>query len=93
MTDDKIREVISIYRRKFEEMEIDKRDFPHDDWPDSESTGGLAHCHGMLDKMESFLREGRREKAFRWLGFVQGVLWLGGVYTLEELKNHSRPSV
>ena len=26
----------------------------------------------------------------RWLGFVQGVLWVQGVYTLENLKSHNR---
>lgn len=31
----------------------------------------------------------KREKAHRWLGFIQGVLWLSGVYTLDELKEHS----
>lgn len=36
-------------------------------------------------------REGRIEKAFRWLGFVQGCLWATGQYTLDELKNHNRP--
>jgi hypothetical protein len=31
------------------------------------------------------------EKAFRWLGFVQGVLWTNRVYTLDNLKSHNRP--
>jgi len=57
------------------------------DSPDS----GLIHCHGMLDKMEEFVKEGRIEKAFRWLGFVQGCLWLAGHYSLEDLMNHNRP--
>jgi hypothetical protein len=30
-----------------------------------------------------------REKAHRWLGFIQGVLWMAGVFTLDELKEHS----
>jgi hypothetical protein len=37
-------------------------------------------------------REGsrsKREKAHRWLGFIQGVLWMSGVFTLDELKEHS----
>jgi hypothetical protein len=32
----------------------------------------------------------KREKAHRWLGFIQGVLWMGGRYSLDELKEHSR---
>ncbi|MEK7519908.1 MAG: hypothetical protein AAB581_01530, partial [Patescibacteria group bacterium] len=51
----------------------------------------LAHCHSMLDKMVGFVHEGRMEKAFRWLGFIQGVLWTNRVYTLSDLKNHNRP--
>lgn len=45
----------------------------------------------MLDKMAEFVNEGRTEKVFRWLGFVQGVLWTNRVYTLTELKDHNRP--
>lgn len=29
------------------------------------------------------------EKVFKWLGFIQGVLWIMGVYTVEELKDHN----
>jgi hypothetical protein len=32
----------------------------------------------------------KREKAMRWLGFIQGVLWMSGTFTLDELKEHSR---
>jgi hypothetical protein len=46
----------------------------------------------MLDKMLEFIRENRMEKVFRWLGFVQGVLWAHGIYSLENLQNHNRPS-
>ena len=31
----------------------------------------------------------KREKAHRWLGFIQGVLWMAGCFTLDELKEHS----
>ena len=33
----------------------------------------------------------RIEKKFRWLGFIQGVLWMTGEQTLEELKNANKP--
>jgi len=38
-----------------------------------------------------FVKEGRRRKANRWLGFVQGFLWANGIYTIEEMKEHNRP--
>ena len=50
----------------------------------------LAHCYAMLDEMEGFIRENRMDKTFRWLGFIQGTLWVSGVFTLEELKTHNR---
>jgi len=51
----------------------------------------FIHMLTMIPKMREFLKEGRREKTFRWLGFIQGVLWAKGVFNLEELKNHNRP--
>ena len=30
------------------------------------------------------------EKAARWLGFIQGVLWRGGLYTIDEMRNQTR---
>jgi len=27
----------------------------------------------------------------RWLGFMQGALWVKGIYTIDELKAHNRP--
>lgn len=31
-------------------------------------------------------------KAMRWLGFVQGILWVLGSKTISEMKNHNRPT-
>ncbi|MBI2097507.1 MAG: hypothetical protein HYT46_01035 [Candidatus Vogelbacteria bacterium] len=83
-------EVIETYRQLFIERGIGKTDYPHDDLLDRTEVG-LDHCHGMLDKMVEFVREGRMEKVFRWLGFVQGVLWSNRVYTLTDFRNHNRP--
>ena len=90
MTADKVRETLAIYRKKFEEMGIPKSQSPHSSFPTSDKDF-LAHCHGMLEEMEVFIQEGRMDKVFRWLGFIQGCLWRIGVYTIEEMKNHNRP--
>jgi len=89
MTPEKVREVIAAYRAAFEERGIDRFDYPHDEvlYPTSY---GLRHCHGMLDKMDVFITENRMDKVYRWLGFIQGVLWSQGFYTLEDLMNHNR---
>lgn len=91
MTPEKVIEVIETYRQFFVERNISKIDYPHDELLGGE-VHGLEHCHGMLDKMVEFVREGRMEKAFRWLGFVQGVLWAVRVYPLTDLKKHNQPS-
>ena len=36
-------------------------------------------------------RLGRIEKAHRWLGFIQGILWQSGNFTIDQLANHNRP--
>lgn len=90
MTPDKVLQVIKTYRERFEGDGIGKIDYPHDDLLEHAEIG-LEHCHGMLDKMVEFVHEGRIEKAFRWLGFIQGVLWTNRAYTLTELKDHNRP--
>ncbi len=91
MTVDKVLEVIEIYRKRFEKMGIDKADYPHDELLEN-TYMGLEHCYSMLDKMVEFVREGRMEKAFRWLGFIQGILWVEQEYTLTDLQNHNRPT-
>ncbi|MDP3696534.1 MAG: hypothetical protein Q8R55_00710 [Candidatus Taylorbacteria bacterium] len=87
----KVLEVIGIYRSYFETNRIGLINYPRH-LIVSLRKNILAHCHGMLDKMEEFVAEDRMGKAFRWLGFIQGCLWATGCYTLEELKNHNRPS-
>mgnify|MGYP000725319346 CR=1 FL=1 len=47
----------------------------------------LAHVAGMPRRFPS---EGSEKKAMRWLGFVRGVLFAAGTFSLEDLKEHSR---
>ena len=87
----KVLQVIETYRQFFVEKNVGKIDYPHDDLLERVEIG-LDHCHGMLDKMIEFVHEGQMEKVFRWLGFIQGVLWSNRAYTLTDLKNHNRPA-
>ena len=90
MTGDKIIEVLNIYRKTFEERGIPKKECRHDLFPDLDNDF-LAHCHGMTDQMEVFIKQGRMDKVFRWLGFMQGVMWALRVYTVCEMADHNRP--
>lgn len=49
------------------------------------------HILWMLDEIVEFARHRRLDKAFRWLGFVQGWLWARGLYSIDELKRHNMP--
>jgi len=53
----------------------------------------LDHLLSMIPQMREFAVSGKKDKLFRWLGFMQGVLWMNGIFTIEQLKNHNRPSV
>lgn len=48
------------------------------------------HISEMIPKIKTFLNENNTEKANRWLGFIQGVLWMDEWYTLDELKDHNK---
>ena len=76
MNNQKILEVLKIYEKHFSNVN---------------STEVILHLSSMIPKMKDFLQQNRRDKAFRWLGFMQGVLWGKGTFTLEQLKNHNRP--
>jgi hypothetical protein len=75
VTGDKIIEVIEIYERKLAGVFV---------------TEALAHVRTMLPRVKNFVTEGRLDKAFRWLGFIQGVLWAQGIYSIDEMKTHNK---
>ena len=95
MDAEKVIEVIGIYRNYFENLGVEKVDYPHQDFideaPEDEELCILAHCYGMLDQMEQCVTEGRMDEVFIWLGFIQGCVWSLSHYTLEDLKNDNRP--
>ncbi len=53
----------------------------------SAASNMIAHLKFMCVSAPTFADNA---KAMRWLGFLQGVLWARGFFTLEELKGHSR---
>lgn len=97
MTAGKIKEAIYCYRIYLIANRVGKQKYPEKRrvrlWEILFNRDTLlGHCLAMLDDMDKFVDEGRMEKVFRWLGFMQGVLWVLGLYSLEDLKNHNKPS-
>ncbi|MBI2047842.1 MAG: hypothetical protein HYT27_01765 [Parcubacteria group bacterium] len=88
MDEAKYKEIFVLYRKKM--TNIPNRKFPSCLLKPALDSA-LAHCNSMLDEMEVFLKEKRMDKLNRWLGFMQGVFWVLGIYTLDQLRNHNRP--
>lgn len=93
MTLDKVKEISEVYRAKLNDkyryLQANKASETTYETIDRER---IAHVLYMIDTIQEFCRDGRTEKAMRWLGFMQGVLWTIGVYNLENLKNHCMPN-
>jgi len=51
----------------------------------------LGHCMWMITKMRSFDWDSDEIKANRWLGYIQGVLNAERIFTILELRDHTRP--
>ena len=84
---EKFQGIVTIYRGKFTEMRIEKEEFPHNKCLHS-SNRGLSHCYYLLDSIEGFLKKGDIEKGKHWIGFIQGILFMEGLYTIDQLKSH-----
>lgn len=44
----------------------------------------LGHVLWMCDEVHKFILEQRWDKANRWIGFAQGLLWITGVASIDE---------
>lgn len=49
----------------------------------------LCHALWMCNQSVQFLRSGRLAKAYRWIGTIQGILFMNGVFSIMELKDHN----
>ncbi len=85
MTESKLLEIISKYKELLRSNGITPA--KHDDSMLSiDYKEQLRHCAWMLDQMELM----QFEKAQRWLGFLQGVLWSQSIDTIAKLKADNR---
>lgn len=103
MSDKKINQVLDIYEERVSKfdpvalsmmmpaiLDADQRQAARD--AIAKLAGQIDHVREMIPKIRGFLVQGRREKAFRWLGFIQGVFYSVGIYTIEDMANHNRPT-
>jgi hypothetical protein len=95
LTSEKLISVFEFYRDELAKKGIAAEQLKDEDYHAKASdllvSTHLGHVAWMCDAAIGFVQEDRIEKAMRWLGYVQGVLYIAGEYTLDDLKNHSRP--
>lgn len=48
------------------------------------------HLLWMCHEATAFMKAGYREKAMRWLGFIQGAFWAHGLRSVDEMKEDNR---
>lgn len=53
----------------------------------------LEHCAWMCGEIEHQVRIGEREKAVRWICFIQGVLWASGLLSIDSMRDDNRTSI
>ena len=51
----------------------------------------LDHLHWMCLQAMGFAEEGKTDKMFRWLGFLQGAFWAMGLRSIETMKQENMP--
>ncbi len=88
MTNQQILSAVENYRKYFEGRRIEKFSYPHNHTL-IHTNYGLEHCHDMLDKIVQFVENGKIDKAFRWLGFLQGALWMAQIYPIAYFKDQN----
>lgn len=92
VTNDKVRSILRGYIAKLEDVGVAAKQFDRFGKRPGERAScehALTMCHTaitMLDEAE----EANHDKAMRWLGFVQGVLWAAGAFSIDELRNDNR---
>lgn len=87
MTDEQIDAVITKYEEHLSAYGVPMRFTTRDIGPSASEAA--RHVLWMCAEVRKFLDEGRREKADRWLGFIQGVLWTFGHYTVDDMRAHN----
>ena len=95
MTTDKLKSLCSLYLEKLDGIcpEIAPRQMTGEQAREVahhlSSRDRIAHYKFMCVQSSIFADAGQVEKAMRWLGFLQGVLWRRNLFTLAELKEQA----
>jgi len=92
MTPEQIRTAIAQYRQILLAQDIEPECYPSDDLMSmTDKSKVLPHCLWMIGEIPAMLAQGDTNKAEHWLCFIQGCLWMNGMYSITNLRDHNRP--
>ncbi len=90
MTSNHLRNVLEYYHSYLVLAGFSSKMKPESiEWPEDHKMA-LDNCVWMCDESIRFLDEDNFEKARGWLCFVQGCLWFCRIFTIEQMRHHSR---
>jgi hypothetical protein len=90
MTPEQIRISCVKYERMVSNAKITPEQYPTNTKQKVDVVDSLAHARWMCGEILSLLIQGKVEKAERWLCFVQGVLWVNGICSIDEMRDDNR---
>lgn len=88
MTKEKLLEVIRLYNALLSAFPPEEMT-QYDEAPKSDNVW-FRHLRWMLAEMPGQVAQGDLDKAFRWLGFIQGILAAKELRTIDQLREDSR---
>jgi hypothetical protein len=95
MDNDKVNEVLRKMAQQLDGLgHKPVRNPPEKPLPDFELDGAevaLQHAHWMCIETLAMPPE-KLEKKFRWLGFIQCILWMTGIQTVDEARKDNMPA-
>ena len=87
MTPEQVVAVIESYEGELSKLASSERSATNIAGPDDRTA--VAHALWMCEQAKTFV-PADMEKAARWLGFIQGVLWMAGIRTIDEMRDDNR---
>jgi hypothetical protein len=88
MTPEQLVQVCTKYESELQKLVGEaKRASPDISGPDDRTACG--HILWMCEQTKSYAAQDM-EKACRWLGYIQGVLWMSGLRTISEMRDDNR---
>lgn len=90
MREEQVKGLFLNYQEKIKATVFGQEVFPDDEINPSK-TQALRHGQWMIGQMLALLENpDKKEEVQKWLGFIQGILWCCGIYSIAKLREHNR---